>query len=59
MGDQISLVDSIMKLSFVAPYLDDTLAMTLYIQCYPTYGVASYLLIFTCEIVVEIDQFRC
>ena len=30
MGDQISLVDSIMKLSFVAPYLDDTLAMTLY-----------------------------
>ena len=30
MGDQISLVDSIMKLSFVAPYLDDTIAMTLY-----------------------------
>ena len=30
MGDQISLVDSIMKLSFVAPYLDDMLAMTLY-----------------------------
>ena len=33
MGDQISLVDSIMKLSFVAPYLDDTLAMTLYTIC--------------------------